>query len=218
MESPTTVDNLNVKIIPSTETYEYFCETCMATNTPGLILGVAGKWRAWDEWRGEDGGINWDLLLKLFGMCTVPVVRLDPTEKGTYGGNSQNMSFQEFFEKSFLLDQENSKLPSDSEKYYLKDWHYAIEFKDNLAYEIPSYFRDDYLNAWWEEGREGVSGSASDFKFLYLGAASTFTPLHHDVYKSYSWSVNICGRKRWVLYHPSEEKRLKNKFDSFYLL
>jgi hypothetical protein len=31
----------------------------------------------------------------------------------------------------------------------------------------------------------------------------TWTPLHADVLRSYSWSTNVAGRKRWRLLPPS---------------
>lgn len=36
------------------------------------------------------------------------------------------------------------------------------------------------------------------------------TPLHADVFTSYSWSANIVGKKRWLLFPPGEETNLKN--------
>lgn len=38
------------------------------------------------------------------------------------------------------------------------------------------------------------------------------TPLHADVFTSHSWSVNIVGRKRWVLFPPGQEVYLKDRF------
>lgn len=32
-----------------------------------------------------------------------------------------------------------------------------------------------------------------------------------DVFTSFSWSVNICGEKRWILLEPGEENKLKDK-------
>ena len=34
------------------------------------------------------------------------------------------------------------------------------------------------------------------------------TPLHCDVYGSFSWSANIAGRKRWILIPAGEETKL----------
>lgn len=37
------------------------------------------------------------------------------------------------------------------------------------------------------------------------------TPFHADVFRSYSWSANICGRKKWLLYPPGQEDYLKDR-------
>lgn len=36
------------------------------------------------------------------------------------------------------------------------------------------------------------------------------TPFHADVFTSFSWSVNICGRKKWILFPPGEEYFLRD--------
>lgn len=50
--------------------------------------------------------------------------------------------------------------------------------------------------------------------FLYFSR----TPLHVDVYCSYSWSVNVIGRKKWILFPPGEEEKLKNEHNQLQLL
>jgi len=45
--------------------------------------------------------------------------------------------------------------------------------------------------------------------FCYAGVAGTFTPLHADVYSSYSWSTNVVGRKLWNLFPPDVALYLK---------
>lgn len=37
------------------------------------------------------------------------------------------------------------------------------------------------------------------------------TPFHADVFRSYSWSANICGRKKWLLYPAGQEEYLKDR-------
>lgn len=37
------------------------------------------------------------------------------------------------------------------------------------------------------------------------------TPLHSDVYGSFSWSSNIVGRKRWILIPAGQEEKLRTK-------
>ncbi|KAJ1673677.1 hypothetical protein EV182_004777 [Spiromyces aspiralis] len=38
-----------------------------------------------------------------------------------------------------------------------------------------------------------------------MGGDGTWTPFHEDVYRSYSWSANICGQKLWRLVAPNQE-------------
>lgn len=47
-----------------------------------------------------------------------------------------------------------------------------------------------------------------DFFFLIIFR----TPFHADVFTSFSWSVNICGKKKWIFIPPGEENKLKDKF------
>jgi hypothetical protein len=49
----------------------------------------------------------------------------------------------------------------------------------------------------------------NDYRFTYMGPAGTFTPLHRDVYGSYSWSTNVIGRKRWCLIPPELTGRFR---------
>lgn len=76
---------------------------------------------------------------------------------------------------------------------YLKDWKFVTNFPNYDAYQCPKYFSDDWLN--------DAMGNA--YKFVYLGPAGTTTVLHADVVRSYSWSTNVCGKKRWFLIPPA---------------
>lgn len=66
---------------------------------------------------------------------------------------------------------------------------------------------DDWLNEYWNR-----EGNDDDYKFSYMGGHNTFTPFHADVYRSYSWSSNICGVKKWTLFPPNQESLYKDKF------
>jgi len=91
---------------------------------------------------------------------------------------------------------------------YLKDWHFQRDTKDvYTAYHVPDFFISDWLNEWWEERREGVN----DYKFVYIGPEGSWTPLHSDVFSSYSWSANIVGTKKWIFLPPGEEMKLTDK-------
>ena len=49
--------------------------------------------------------------------------------------------------------------------------------------------------------RERVVGGGDDalrtgdYRFVYLGPKDSWTPMHADVLRSYSWSANISGHK-----------------------
>lgn len=90
----------------------------------------------------------------------------------------------------------------DSALYYLKDWNFVKAHEDQTQlYVRPPYFAEDWLND--HEAEQG-----SDHRFVYLGPGGTFTPLHKDVLNSFSWSVNITGRKRWWMLPPESEPAL----------
>ncbi|GAB1607725.1 2-oxoglutarate and iron-dependent oxygenase JMJD4-like [Argonauta hians] len=58
----------------------------------------------------------------------------------------------------------------------------------------------------------GCDGIKDDYRFVYMGPKGSWTPLHADVLHSYSWSANICGQKLWILFPPSEELCLQDKY------
>ena len=103
---------------------------------------------------------------------------------------------------------------------YLKDWHFHRMVRHiYTAYSTPSFFSSDWLNEWWEGGKRkgeetGVKNldrtmneGGNDYRFLYIGPRGSWTPLHCDVFGSYSWSANIVGRKKWLFWRPGEEPR-----------
>ncbi|KAK8854494.1 hypothetical protein IAR55_003232 [Kwoniella newhampshirensis] len=107
---------------------------------------------------------------------------------------------------------------------YVKDWHLMAEIEGEgrgveEIYEVPECLRDDWLNPPYtpsprppSSGRsKSTSASTSDFRFTYLGPALTYTPLHRDVYGSYSWSANIVGRKIWWLFPPDRLEAVRDE-------
>ncbi|KAJ1840718.1 JmjC domain-containing protein 4 [Coemansia sp. RSA 2703] len=77
-------------------------------------------------------------------------------------------------------------------KLYCKDWHFT---RDNAyhAYSPPPMLSNDWVNMYYDMRGE------DDYRFCYMGGRGTWTPFHEDVWRSYSWSTNVCGRKRWIL-------------------
>lgn len=90
------------------------------------------------------------------------------------------------------------------ENYYLKDFHF-YKINQSNGYKLPKVLQDDFLNEYFDH--LGID----DYRFMYLGADGTFTPLHHDVLKSFSWSVNLTGFKKWTFISPEQECLLKDK-------
>ena len=128
----------------------------------------------------------------------VPVVECRLSADEGYGEAIQtNMTAKDFIEYAQNFDQDPNQ--SDSSRLlYLKDWHMARDLPG--WYDPPDYLArplHDWLNMYKDWQSRG-----DDFKFCYFGVAGTYTPLHHDVMLSYSWSANIFGRKSWVLYPP----------------
>jgi hypothetical protein len=106
----------------------------------------------------------------------------------------------------------------------------TIPWEAAAAYSTPAVFTADWLNLHCVEapsamgpgegerpsppgpssrgasaaGPEGVP--YDDYRFVYLGPAGSWMPLHVDVLRSYSWSANVCGRKHWVLFPPSQSR------------
>lgn len=106
--------------------------------------------------------------------------------------------------EEFISYWNNKAQGKDDRILYLKDWHYFKKSSENSWFSLPEYFSSDWLNEFWSL-RNDLS---DDFKFLYLGSHGTWTPFHADVYRSFSWSANILGHKRWWIFPPGEERKL----------
>lgn len=87
---------------------------------------------------------------------------------------------------------------ADSPELYLKDVH----LRDALpAVPMPALFEDDWLGACFDADQ---AAGLPDLRFVYCGRSGTQTLLHTDIWDTHSWSVNICGRKRWRFVPPCD--------------
>ncbi|TIB36020.1 hypothetical protein E3P86_02584 [Wallemia ichthyophaga] len=141
------------------------------------------SWTAYQEWE------SLDTLASLYGdqvvsvaLCEVRDFSDQQREEMTVGNAITRMK--------------------QGERLYIKDWHLGLRSGDSF-YSTPSYLRDDWMNDYY------LAHTNDDFRFVYAGSASTFTGLHRDVYRSYSWSANIIGRKLWRLFPPHTETFLR---------
>lgn len=71
-------------------------------------------------------------------------------------------------------------------------------------FTLPVYFSSDWLNEYWD------CLDVDDYRFVYMGPAGTWSPFHADIFRSFSWSVNICGRKKWFFFPPGQEEALRD--------
>ncbi|CAG8601382.1 9321_t:CDS:2, partial [Ambispora gerdemannii] len=198
---------------------ENFLKDYLFPNVP-LLIGpeLTASWRVRKEWVVEDkkdmekeekhGIPNFEFLISKFGDAQVCVA--DCSQRYFTDQVRSTMLFRDFVDKwrKGRRDEEGTLSPSDPETkkslLYLKDWHFVKAFPEYDAYEIPSIFKDDWMNEFW------LSHTNDDYRFVYMGGDRTFTPLHCDVYHSYSWSSNICGTKKWTLFPPGQESLFKD--------
>ena len=130
-----------------------------------------------------------NMMIKGLEDINVPVVN-----QNDENNNKVYMKLQDFNEEN-------------SQKLYLKDWHASLQYRNlrhEELYHIPEFLLDDWLDWYCRKCRN----NDDDFRFIYIGQPNTSTGLHHDVCLSYSWSINLTGKKIWKFYPPHEVNRI----------
>lgn len=175
------------------------------SNTPCILSPQhTSDWKSRHEWVDSSGRPKLEFLKSSFGSATVPVS--DCSVKQYDSPSCCEMSFSEYVDYwQKLIDSGHDYCANPC--LYLKDWHFTRDFPTYGPYTTPKYFSSDWLNEYWDL-RTDVK---DDFRFVYMGPKGSWTPLHTDVFKSYSWSANICGRKLWYLFPPRESQVNKGK-------
>ena len=199
----------------------------MSKNMPVMISGLTEGWRARREWVTKDGQPDVAAMSELFGDAKVLVVDCD--EQIDTDLKRRELPFREF--ARWWRSSESRKRPSAGadarEKLYVKDWNFVGDFPAYRAYDTPPHVRDDWLNAQsWEDdddddeenetekratARDPTRLRPGSYRFVYCGVEGTWTPMHVDVARSYSWSANVCGRKKWLMVPPSRAKHLRHR-------
>ncbi|KAJ6811101.1 jmjC domain-containing protein 4 isoform X1 [Iris pallida] len=204
------VERINGKEV----TYHTFVERFMKKNQPVVITGLMDGWRACTDWVMADGQPNLQFFADRFGKSTVQVA--DCNTREFTDQRRLEMSVLEFVNHWLeLLEGKGSNgfTCSTQSLLYLKDWHFVKEYPEYVAYTTPPFFVDDWLNLYLDSHHmhqdsdvhhDNNEIKCSDYRFVYMGAKGTWTPLHADVFRSYSWSANVCGRKRWLFLPPSK--------------
>ncbi|KAJ9677820.1 hypothetical protein PVL29_022666 [Vitis rotundifolia] len=195
--------------------YSDFVERYLMKNQPVVLRGLMDGWRACKDWVTHTGQPNLDFFSTHFGKSIVQVA--DCGTREFTDQKRMEMSVAEFIDH-WLKDSANCHVNATTNEHgkpllYLKDWHFVKEYPEYLAYTTPLFFRDDWLNLYLDNYsmhnepdacQEKNEISCSDYRFVYMGAKGTWTPLHADVFRSYSWSANVCGKKKWLFLPPSQ--------------
>uniref|UniRef100_A0A8C5MB44 2-oxoglutarate and iron-dependent oxygenase JMJD4 n=1 Tax=Leptobrachium leishanense TaxID=445787 RepID=A0A8C5MB44_9ANUR len=187
---------------PGSFSYDSFFHNHLVLNAPCLFSAkFTESWGSRKNWVTADKKPDWDHLLQNYGGAVVPVANCDVKE---YNSNPKDqIPLREYI--CYWRDySERRRRQPDQGCRYLKDWHMLREFPDHDVYNTPEYFSSDWLNEYWD----AIDGD--DYRFVYMGPAGSWTPFHADVFRSYSWSANICGRKKWLLFPPGQEEHLRD--------
>ncbi|KAL1515536.1 hypothetical protein AB1Y20_002158 [Prymnesium parvum] len=197
-----------------------FVSRHLRTNRPALLRGLTESWGARDSWCLPSGApdLNW-LQHGPLSDLLVPVDAIPRDGSVGYGEARRSvLPLREFARQWAAVARGEDHTAKDLP--YLRDWHFARECPHEAAraYSAPAAFGLDWLNDWWmgarrskaSDSESGTAADPDDFRFVYMGPAGSWTPLHHDVLNSFSWSANVCGAKRWLLFPPSVTHHLKD--------
>ncbi|XP_058227406.1 arginine-specific demethylase JMJ20 isoform X1 [Rhododendron vialii] len=195
--------------------YSDFVQRYLLKNEPVVLTGLMDDWRACKDWVLPDGRPNLPFFSTHFGSSTVQVAYCYTKEFTDQ--KREEMSVSEFI--GDWLEFSSGEFNDGKSLLYLKDWHFvkvrirSKEYPEYLAYTTPLFFRDDWLNLYLdkycmhedpETDKEKSEICCSDYRFVYMGEKGTWTPLHADVFRSYSWSANVCGKKKWYFLSPTQ--------------
>ncbi|PON96689.1 JmjC domain containing protein [Trema orientale] len=198
-------------------TYDEFVEKYMEKNQPVLLTGLMEDWRASRDWVTQNGNPNLQFFATHFGKSKVQVA--DCGAREFTDQKRVEMSVSEFVDQ--WVQNASTIVVRDKSVLYLKDWHFVKEYPEYIAYTTPQFFCDDWLNMYLDNYRmhrdpdvysESNEISCSDYRFVYMGEKGSWTPLHADVFRSYSWSANVCGKKRWLFLSPSQSHLVFDRY------
>ncbi|KAH9373549.1 hypothetical protein HPB48_014854 [Haemaphysalis longicornis] len=198
-------DAYKIAYVDANISYPEFFRRYAQTNTPCVISADStSDWRSRHEWVDSNGQPRLAFLKSAFGSSSVSVS--DCSVKQYDSPSCSEVPFSDYVDYwQRLIDSKHDY--STNPCLYLKDWHFTRDFPTYGAYTTPKYFTSDWLNEFWDM-RTDVK---DDFRFVYMGPKGSWTPLHTDVFKSFSWSANICGRKLWYLFPPRQGQVNKGK-------
>ncbi|XP_012262571.2 2-oxoglutarate and iron-dependent oxygenase JMJD4 isoform X1 [Athalia rosae] len=191
-----------IEYVDSSLSYNEYFFRYLLGNTPCIIQNATDSWPSRQKWH-TNNTLNFEYLKKIFGTTIVPVA--DCTKRSYNSQMKHNMSMNDYID--YWVAYRNSGHATNMPLLYLKDWHCVKNYPNIPIYQVPQYFGSDWLNEYYTE-QEGLD---DDYMFVYMGPKGTWTPFHVDVFSSYSWSANVVGTKRWILFKPGKEDSLRDK-------
>ncbi|XP_012033041.2 2-oxoglutarate and iron-dependent oxygenase JMJD4 isoform X3 [Ovis aries] len=186
---------------PDSFSYADFFKGYLLPNLPCVFSSAFTEdWGSRRLWVTPSGKPNFDYLLQNYGDVVVPVANCGVQE---YNSNpKEHMPLRDYI--SYWKEYIQGNYSSSRGCLYLKDWHLCRDFSAEGVFTLPIYFSSDWLNEYWD------ALDVDDYRFVYMGPAGTWSPFHADIFRSFSWSVNICGRKKWFFFPPGQEEALRD--------
>lgn len=180
---------MTIPLLPARTSYaDFFFNYQIARKPCMLSAALTETWNARKVWVKGDS-LDEAAFVSLFHLesAVVPVVKCKDGDD--YSADYDKMNIVSYFE-----DEDTRK--------YLKDWHFQADHPGHGAYDVPRIFSNDWLNEYFDFKNDPVQ---QDYRFVYIGKENTCTPRHADVFRSHSWSANICGSKKWLICGDSSD-------------
>ncbi|XP_037004449.2 2-oxoglutarate and iron-dependent oxygenase JMJD4 isoform X2 [Artibeus jamaicensis] len=186
---------------PDSFSYADFFKGYLLPNLPCIFSSAFTEgWGSRRHWVTPSGKPDFDYLLQNYGDVVVPVANCGVQE---YNSNpKEHMPLRDYI--SYWKEFIKGHYSSPRGCLYLKDWHLCRDSSAEGIFTLPVYFSSDWLNEYWD------TLDVDDYRFIYMGPTGTWSPFHADIFRSFSWSVNICGRKKWYLFPPGQEEALRD--------
>ncbi|XP_015515621.2 2-oxoglutarate and iron-dependent oxygenase JMJD4 [Neodiprion pinetum] len=201
-EFGTSVENNVTGYVNHSLSYNEYFRRYLQNNIPCVIQSATDAWPCRQMWQA-DNAPNFEYIKRVFGSCIAPVA--DCTAKYYNSQLKDDMALADYVD--YWITYRDLSDPKNMPLLYLKDWHCVKNNPHIPIYNVPQYFASDWLNEYYTEQEE----LNDDYMFIYMGPKGTWTPFHADVFSSYSWSANIVGKKRWLLFAPGDEESLRDK-------
>ncbi|XP_045854811.1 2-oxoglutarate and iron-dependent oxygenase JMJD4 isoform X2 [Meles meles] len=187
---------------PASFSYADFLKRYLLPNVPCVFsCAFTEAWGARRCWVTPGGRPDFQHLLRTYGDAVVPVADCGRQEYNAHP--KEHMLLRDYLR--YWAEHIESGYSSPRGCLYLKDWHLCRDSSVEDVFTLPVYFSSDWLNEYWD------ALDVDDYRFVYMGPAGSWSPFHADIFRSFSWSANICGRKKWLFFPPGQEEALRDR-------